>query len=240
MPDSHPLVSVLCISCAGGGASQFRNWQHSVPDSISILAVQLPGREDRFRERPYERLDDVIYDLAEACADLVKEDLAIFGHSLGGLIGFELAREFRRRQWQTPVRLFVSSVRSPELPNRHPPLSRLPRSELLKALDDLGGMSQEMLHNRELIDFWLPSLRADLGLFESYKYRPEPPLDCPISAFGSISDVRVLPFELTGWRDQTKCDFRLRYFPGNHFFLRQHGDCLVGTVSEDLQKLLKN
>ena len=137
-----------------------------------------------------------------------------------------------------PVRLFVSAGRAPQIPHRAPPIHTLPDEEFLAELRRLNGTPRELLDHEELMEVMLPILRADFALYETYLYSTEPPLNCPISAFGGLQDGRVSASDLEAWRSQTSASFSLRMFPGDHFFLKE--PLLLQALSQELQSSLEN
>jgi medium-chain acyl-[acyl-carrier-protein] hydrolase len=162
---------------------------------------------------------------------------AFFGHSMGALISFELARHLRRIHYPGPAQLFISAHRAPQLPDSNSPLHDLPDSALIDALSRLGGTPQAILQHTELMNVMLPILRADLTLCETYVYISEPPLDCPIAVFGGEQDSMVSTQELQEWRNQTRSAFTLHMLPGDHFFLHSRQNLLLGTLSGLMSRL---
>ena len=132
------------------------------------------------------------------------------------------------------VRLFVSAGRAPQIPHRGPPIHTLPEKEFLAELRRLNGTPSELLEHEELMEIMLPLLRADFAMYETYVYSNEPPLNCPISAFGGLQDHRVKDSDLEAWRAQTNASFSLRMFPGDHFFLKQ--PLLLQVLSKELEQ----
>jgi medium-chain acyl-[acyl-carrier-protein] hydrolase len=135
----------------------------------------------------------------------------------------------------SPARLFVSAAPAAQIPHRGAPTHDLPEPGFAAELQRLNGTPEELLTNKELMDIVNPSLRADFGLFESYRYSSEPPLECPISAFGGLSDEAVQRCDLEGWRDQTTASFSLRMFRGDHFFFKTTEPLLLRTLSNELR-----
>lgn len=134
----------------------------------------------------------------------------------------------------SPVHLFVSGHRAPQVPDRDPPIHALPESEFLQELRRFNGTPQAVLENAELMELLLPTLRADFAVVETYAYTPEPPLNCPIAAFGGLQDREVSGDELEAWREQTNASFVLEMFPGDHFFLHSAGSLLLQSLSQKL------
>lgn len=164
---------------------------------------------------------------------------AFFGHSMGAIIGFEIARLLRRKHYPQPLHLFVSGRRAPQIPDPNPPTYDLPHLDFLRELRRLNGTPQEVLENPEMMALMLPILRADFTLTQTYSYSAEPPLDCSVSAFGGLQDNEVDPEYLEAWREQTTGSFSLQMFAGDHFFLNASQPQLLQALSRELVELLR-
>ena len=213
----------------------FREWSDHLPADIEVCPVQLPGRGTRSMETPFSEIAPLVEALAQALVPLLDKPFALFGHSLGSLVGFELARWLRTRHRTPPVRLFVSAAPAPQVPNRHLPIHKLSERDFLAELRRLNGTPEELIDHKELMDIVLPSLRADFAMYENYRYSSEPALNCPISTYGGLSDTKVQFNDLESWRDQTSVSFSIRMFPGDHFFFKTVGPLLMRVVSKELR-----
>lgn len=234
---SPPRLRLFCFPYAGGSAAVYRGWPNALPPEIEVCAVRLPGREARLAEPSFTRADDLVPAVAEALEPLLDLPYALFGHSMGAVAAFELARELRRRGRALPVKLLLSGARAPERPNPDPPLSHLSDEDFLaevhRRYDAIPGA---VLENPELLQLLLPCLRADFAVFESYSYREEPPLDCPIAAYGGLDDPRVSGDDVTAWSRHTTGPFSVRMFPGDHFFIHGAEPAVQRAVSEELAR----
>jgi medium-chain acyl-[acyl-carrier-protein] hydrolase len=219
-PRPDATLRLLCLPYAGGGASVFRAWHEGLPPSVEVLAVQLPGRESRFREPPIRDLSELVPLLADALLPHRKAPFAIFGHSMGAAIALALCRELVRRRDALPRHLFVSGRRAPDRPARLPPTYHLPDRDFLEAMvQRYNAIPQAVLAEPELVALFLPMLKADAALIEARELPEAPPLDCPITAFGSPDDTIAPPDDIEAWRSQTRAAFDTQFFPGGHFFL---------------------
>jgi medium-chain acyl-[acyl-carrier-protein] hydrolase len=222
-------VRLFCLPYAGGGVSAFRGWADLLPQ-VEVAPIQLPGRESRIGESPVVDLDA----LTDAVVPYTDRPYAVFGHSFGARLGFELCRRLRAGAAPAPVWLFASGCQAPQLPPLHPPASVLGDDELIARLTALGGTPPEVLADPELRDLALPALRADLTYVDAYVYQAEPPLDCPITVFGGDQDPETRPDGLFGWGEHTTGAFAVRTLPGDHFFLHSARRQLLGSVASDL------
>jgi len=227
-------MRLFCFSYAGGGASVFASWPNCLPHFIEVCAIELPGREALFQKPPFTRLSPLIDEVLRSLSGVMDLPFALFGHSMGALLAFELARELRRRGAPEPATLFVSAHRAPHLPDSHPPVADLPDLELIAELQRLQGTPPEALQNRELMLLLLPLLRADFALCENYQYQTDVPLDHPIVAFGGIDDSEIEQAEILAWREHTHNVFHFKMLPGNHFFIHTAKEPLLKVMSEQL------
>lgn len=229
-------LRLFCFPYSGGGTTPFREWQALLPAAVEVSPVLLPGREARIGEPAFDRLPPLVAALDDALAPALDLPYAFFGHSVGALVAFELARALRRRGATPPVHLFVSAHPAPQLPDldrRHD----LPEDALIAELRRFQGTPEEVLDNPELMRLVLPTLRRDFAVAETYEHAPEPPLDCPLTAFGGLADPRAGRAELVPWQKQTRAAFKLRMFPGGHFFLGSHRELVLQAIAGELLSL---
>lgn len=227
-------LTLLCLPYAGGGPGAFRAWPALLPPAVEVLAIQPPGRESRLLEPPFNAVEPLLDALVPEVEAVVGRPFALFGHSLGALVAFELTRRLRRDLGVEPVWLFVAGFRAPQMPPRRPPLHQLPDDAFVDELGKLGGTPEEVLGHPQLMQLLLPALRSDIAVAETYRHEPQAPLRCPVSAFGGRADHDVLTAELAGWRRSTSGRFSLRLFDGDHFFVHSSRDQLLAAIAEDL------
>jgi len=231
-------MRLFCFPFGGGGASFYRTWTKGLPPDLELCAVQLPGRESRLREEPYTRLMPLVEALSGIIETFLDTPFAFFGHSMGALISFELTRQLRRENKNSPIHLFVSGRRAPQIESHDLPKHNLPKSEFIKELGDYNGTPELILQEPELLDIFLPCLRADFSIIETYIHEYEEPIDCPITAFGGIHDSKTKFEDLAAWRANTNLEFRLKMFPGDHFYLKNARKLLLQEIAQDLEMSL--
>ena len=208
-PEPRPNARgrLFCFPYAGGGSSVFHAWPHGLPPAVLICSVQAPGRENRARETPLDRLKPLVEVISQELIPNLDKPFAVFGQSLGARLCFEVARQLRRMQTLGLTYLFVSASYAAQLPDSDPPLHDLPDSEFLKELILFNGIPEEALKYTELIELRLLNLRADGEANETYVYSREPPLTLPISAFDGLWNHSVPQDALEPWYDQTNSSF---------------------------------
>jgi medium-chain acyl-[acyl-carrier-protein] hydrolase len=234
-PNPAARLRLICVPYAGRGASVYREWPELMGPGVEVCALQLPGRESRLRERPFTRISDALRDAAHALEDFLDIPIALFGHSMGGLFCFELARILRSQHGITPVHLFVSARRAPQLPDLRPPLRHLPDERFVNEIcRRYNGIPRAVLHDEELMSLLLPMLRADVELLETYVYQPGLPLACRITALAGREDTETCYEEIAAWEEHTTIGFQTRTIAGDHFFVHSARDQVVETVLQHL------
>jgi medium-chain acyl-[acyl-carrier-protein] hydrolase len=236
-PAGKARVRLFCFPYAGGGAYIYRDWSRGLPSNVEVCSVQLPGRQNRLNEAPLTRLSTLVEKVALAIRAYLDKPFAFFGHSMGALISFELARYLRREDAIEPMRLFVSGRTAPQLPSARAPIYNLPTPEFMEKLRELNGTPEGFFEYPELMEMALPILRADFQMIDTYTYAAEAPLDCPITAFGGLKDYEVSREHLEAWREQTTSAFTLRMFDGDHFFIHQAEPLLLRALSQELYRI---
>ncbi|HIK08382.1 MAG TPA: thioesterase [Trichormus sp. M33_DOE_039] len=233
-PNPQAELRLFCLPYAGGGAGIFREWHKELNPKIEICAVQLPGRENRLSEPAFNRLQPLITALSQAILENLNQPFAFFGHSMGGLICFELTRYLQQVYGLTPVSLFVAGAGAPHIPDTKPPIHNLPPPEFVQELRRFNGTPTAVLENQELMELISPTLRADFAVLETYIYKTSTPLSCAITAFGGLADTEVSQAELAAWQEHTTSNFSLQMLPGNHFFIHENRLELLNLLSKYL------
>lgn len=229
-------ITLFCIPFAGGGASSYNQWIKRMQDIFNVCPIQLPGREDRIAEQPYKDMRVMLNDLERAVKNVVRGPYAFWGHSMGGKIDYELEKRMEECGY-TAKCIFVSSSKVPHIPEPDP-IYHLPNAEFKERLARFEGTPQELLHDQKLLDFFLPMLRADFMLDETYYSNSVKRLQCPIVAFGGDTDGEVSMEEMEEWKMYTENYFEIQIFCGGHFYIREHEDDVIQAVMKQLGKYL--
>ena len=227
-----PAYELVCFPHAGGGGSAFGTWQQHT-DRLRVSAARLPGRERRFAEPAIDDLTELVGSLAGALVDVTERPYALYGHSMGALVAFEVARELRRRELPLPEALFVAGCEAPDIVDFER-VHDLPREDLVAWLRTTDGLDPEAFEYPGLIDLMLPTIRADLGAAERYSYRPEPPLPVAIHLLRGRQDHQVEVAGDSGWGTHTSRVCTVTDFDGGHFFVRDHEREVVALIETEL------
>ncbi|MDQ2588937.1 thioesterase II family protein [Saccharothrix yanglingensis] len=212
---------LVCFPHAGGSASWYHPMSHALAPDVSVLAVQYPGRQDRRGEVPLDDVGAIARQVAPLVADLPGGPPALFGHSMGALVAFEVARLMTGKHDEAPAHLYVSGRRAPDR-HRSEAVHLMDERGLLAEVAALGGTGAANLRDRDLVAMVLPPLRADYRAVETYRHTPGEPLTCPVTVLTGDADPKTTAAEAEGWREHTTGAFDLRVYPGGHFFLTDH------------------
>lgn len=213
-------IRLLCFAHAGGGASFFSRWGSLLGDDIEVCRVALPGREARRQEPTYTKMADLIDPLFEALKPFMDEPFAMFGHSMGAAVAYEIARKCEANGLSQLRHVVVSGRRAPHLPARRRAFYDLPKEQFLNVLHSLSGTPDSVMADEGLLEVFLPSLRADFELIETYLPLPGGILKTALTAYCGTHDPEVDYSELSAWRHTTCGAFKSRVFSGNHFYLQ--------------------
>jgi medium-chain acyl-[acyl-carrier-protein] hydrolase len=236
---SNPQASfrLFCFPFAGGAASAFREWRFAQGADLEVVAVELPGRQKRLDEPLLRQASLLVKDVLDELP--VDRPYAMFGHSMGALLIFELARALANTNAR-PAHLFVSAYRAPHLPQRTRLKHLLPEDELVEEVKRMEGTPQELIEHPEALEIILNLVRADFAVVEGYSYTEAAPLTCPITAFGGTQDDDVSEQELEQWELHTTGRFRLQMMAGNHFYLYGAREQILSSIRADLGLKARN
>jgi medium-chain acyl-[acyl-carrier-protein] hydrolase len=208
----------------------FTRWQKCSSAATQILAVELPGHGRRVKDAFFTDFRLLAQAAAQALIPHLGASFVLFGHSMGALLAFEVARELEFRMGRSCISLIVAGARAPHLRALDRSLHTLQRDELIEELRSMNGTPSELLQNNQAMDFLLPIIRSDLRLLATYVPSPGPKLRCPIAAFGGVDDPSVTSEQLLEWRKYTSNRFSAKMMRGDHFFLTSSADELVHEI----------
>lgn len=232
-PQTKAKLRLFCLPYGGGDASLFHAWptalSSDLQEVVEICPIELPGRAHRLRERPlFTTIESLVEALVPPDPELsplypyLQRPFALFGASVGGLIGFELARALTDQYACSPVALCVAAARAPHQPSLFSldGAEQFSEADLLEQLRRYGGTPEYILADTRIMELALPKLHADSLLAATYTCRPDVKLTCPITAIGGTDDPLVSAADLAGWQSHTSSTFQFHLLPGDHFFVR--------------------
>ncbi|MEU3856585.1 alpha/beta fold hydrolase [Streptomyces sp. NPDC028722] len=226
---------LLCLPHAGGSASFYFAVSKALSPAVDVRAVQYPGRQDRYDEPLAGSIQELAQGVFRALGDGQDTPLALFGHSMGAMVGFELAR-LLEAAGRPPAMFFASGRRGPSLV-RTETVHQGDDAQLIAEVTKLDGTDAALLEDEELLRMVLPVLRADYRAVETYRRAPGPRLSCPVVAMTGDADPRLTPDEARTWAEETDGAFELRVFPGAHFYLVAQQEAVVAEVEAALRRL---
>jgi medium-chain acyl-[acyl-carrier-protein] hydrolase len=234
-PVESPSIRLFCIPYAGGSASIYNDWIVAAPDWLQVCSVELPGRGRLVTESLATSLIELAQTISSAVYPYTNKPYAIFGHSMGALLAYEVASQLESLRRNQLCKLFVSGCGAPFLPRKKPPISHLPDDELLVHLRAMEGTPDEILAHPELIELLLPVLRSDFAICEEYRLIRVHLLQAPLTALSGEHDEDTPEGDMQMWRRLTTGDFRSLTFPGGHFFLNESENDVLSAVCRELE-----
>lgn len=237
-PEPSAPLRLWCFPYAGAGAAVWHPWAAPLAETADLVAIRLPGRESRLMETPATRIGPLADALATEIAPYSHEPYALCGHSLGALLAHETARRLRAAGRPSPVALIASGARAPHCPRTEPDLHGLPDDAFIDQVDQrYQGIPKELLANREFLELFLPALRGDLEIFETYVHTPDEPLAIPLLALGGTEDPRVSRDQTLAWQAHTTGRFEAEFFSGGHFFTQTQHATVTARVATFLRQV---
>lgn len=234
-PGPEARLALFCFCHAGGGASAYREWVGQLHPALAVRPVQYPGREQRFNEPACQSMDALAEGVLAALEPHTGTPFAFFGHSLGGLLAYELTQRLLARGGPLPAHVFISAARAPHTALPREPLYDLPDDELLARLRTMGGTPQRVLDEPELMQLFLPLLRADFTIADTYRRPAEDPLlPVPVTTFEGAEDDEVNPEKIAAWSERVGGRHGHVRLPGDHFFLQTSRDRVLEVVEREL------
>lgn len=227
----QPRLRMFCFPFAGGGASAFSGWQSRLDADVTVVPVQLPGREGRMAEPRFTDLSSLVADLADHLGPELDQPHVFYGHSMGAVIAYALAQHRWRLGERLPTALFLAAHRAPHLPA--PPAFRdsLPDEDLVKVLADLGGLPRVLLNHPEWLAALLPVVRDDLMLCKGVAALDRTPLPVPLHALAGADDRLVTVPEIRAWARYSSSLSNVSVLPGGHFFQREREQAFLTRIS---------
>ncbi|QWI15044.1 thioesterase [Bacillus wiedmannii] len=231
-------IKLFCIPFAGGSAVVYSKWKKLMDPFIVVNEVELAGRGRRMNEPLIDNMEEMVEDIYYSIKDYITEPYAIFGHSMGGLLTYELCHKLQKEGYPDPVHVFVSGRKAPQLKARRKIIHDLPNEEFISEILKYDGMDKSIFENKELADIFLPILKADFKLIETYEFnQPFNLLNFDISVFHGIDDKAVDFEELSHWSEVTKKESKIYTFPGGHFFINEYTEQVVNKINETFSSL---
>ncbi|MFY0631881.1 MAG: thioesterase [Flavobacteriaceae bacterium] len=224
---------LFCLHFGGGNQFSLLKLKKSISPSVNVVFLEVPGRGKRLREPLLTNLDSMALDIYKQVKSHLKndEDYILFGHSLGGMLIFLVSRLLRDNYDKMPIHLIPSGVKAPKFNNDGKIIfHQLTESNFKKELFNLGGIPKEVMADKELLDFFLPILKADFTAIETYKYVESEPMDIPITALSGLEE-NISVEDLKKWNNETTKEVEIMQFKGDHFFVLNELDTIGNLIN---------
>src|SRR5262245_10042220 len=231
-PTEDAAVRLICFPHAGGAATYYFPLSRSLAPAVDVVAVQYPGRQDRRFERAIDDLRELADLIAIQLRPWFDRPVALFGHSMGATVAYEVAR-LLERDGMTPLGLFASGRRAPSI-SRHESVHLRDDSGIVRALRELSGTHSAVLGDAELLNVVLPAVRSDYKAVETYRHPGGPELSCPICVLVGESDPMTSVAEARAWQAHTTASCRVEVFPGGHFYLEPQAQNVMTTIVREV------
>ncbi|MCP4219507.1 MAG: thioesterase [bacterium] len=232
-------MKLFCFPFAGGSAAAFNKWRQYLDKDIEIHPVEFSGRGRRIYDPLYDSIEEAVTDIHGIIGGQMNEGpYAFFGHSMGGIIAYELARKVRDNNEKEPLHVFYSGRGAPHVEGKeYKKFYDLPEEEFKKEIIDLGGTPKEFFEYPELLDVLMPMLRSDFKIAETYeRVKDQKPFGYDISVLLGKKE-EVTPEQMVGWREVTRGVCSVHYFEGDHFFINEQPGRVVKVVNNTLKNL---
>ncbi|MEM1323015.1 MAG: alpha/beta fold hydrolase [Bacteroidota bacterium] len=228
-------INLFCLPFAGGSKYAYRAFEEKAPLNVNMIPLDIPGRGLRMAEPSLDDLREIARDVLQQIRSRLSEPYAIYGHSMGTMIGFELVHLIIKEGLPAPLHLFFTGGGGPSAREDDDPKHLMDRPTFIKAIKELGGMPEEILANDEMLEFFVPILQTDFKAVETYAYIERPPLNIPIDVFiGEDEDISLE--EAQAWEKESSLPIDLQQFPGHHFFIFEYVDQILEHIANKLSK----
>ncbi|MFH9068578.1 thioesterase II family protein [Streptomyces alboflavus] len=224
---------LICFPHAGAGAAAYADWVRWLPPEIELVAVQLPGRQNRIAEQSFTEVGPLVNALTHALRPVMDGSFSFFGHSCGAALAYELTTALRARGRRGPEQLFLSGRAAPDVTGIRQ-LHELSDEEFSNAVLELGGIDPEIAADEFVMSVLLEVLRADFGLWERHQMKSEEPLDCLITALGSDADPQAPLHSVRRWREHTNAQYSERIYAGGHFYFLEKAAEVVSFIGSKM------
>ncbi len=229
-PQPEATLRIFCFPFAGGGASIYRGWGKLFGSKVEVCPIQLPGRENRFSEPAFKEARALAQALASQLQLYSDKPFVMYGHSMGALVAFELTRVLQANGMTMPEALILGAHRAAHLPRTRETLYNLDDKAFIDRLQRFGGFPEEVLASADLLQFLMPTLKADFTLCDTYVYTEQEPLNCPIHIFAGAADPEAPPSVMEAWCQHSNTDTQMHIFQAGHFFIRSDLERVVDTL----------
>lgn len=237
-PAPNAMIRLFCFPYAGGSAQIYSDWYEYLPSTIEVIAIQYPGRGSRFVDPLIGSCEAMVAAILPHISPALTKPFVFFGHSNGGLVSFELARALQRQGVKQQLHHFISAKRAVHLPKVIEPMHNLPEKEFKRRLEELGGTPPEILAQQELMSLFIPILRSDFSLSETYQYQQTDKLACDTTLLYGLQDKDIPEKDVLAWQELVSKPIEAYPFVGDHFFINSVKTQVLALLKQKLNHMI--
>lgn len=226
-------ANLICFPYAGGSKFSYNKFIEVAPGNLTLIPIELPGRGARFDERLIYNANELVDKLFNQIKSYLYDPYAIYGHSMGSLIGYLITRRIIKENLPQPLHLFFSGAKAPYMLQYEPAAHLFEKEELIASLHKMGGIPERILNNDNLMRILEPIVRADFQVINTYEYKSAGAMDIPISVIvGSDEGISYQQAQL--WQRETTLKINVNEFQGDHFFIFHHAAEIMELIHSRL------
>lgn len=233
-PKKEKDYRLFCFPYAGGSAAVYSTWNDFLPDNVELVAIQPPGRANRWSEKLHASVTEMVDDLVHAIPAWLDRPYMIYGHSLGSSVAFEMLHALEQKKLRLPERFFAGARRAPHYPPRTAPIHEYPLEEFKSEIKKLNGTPDSILNDPDMMEILVPVLRKDFKAAYTYHRDPFSKIDCKVSIFGGAADNTVAQEDLLGWQEHFATTMDMYIVDGDHFFLDDNTKVIVDRICDGI------
>jgi surfactin synthase thioesterase subunit len=237
-PNPNADLRLICFPYAGGSATIYMSWVKFLPKNVELVIVQPPGRGTRMFEQAFSTMASLTTELLKVFPNYIDKPYIFFGHSLGSRVAFELTKQLQILSLPLPQYFIASGSRGPHIASTKKSIHHLPDDEFIAELKRLNGTPQAVIENKELMELFLPLLRADFEIADNYCFTGNVSFNCPIFVLSGEEDIDITQFHLESWGDFFNSTAEVHMISGNHFFIDSHKVLVLEKVNDIITKVL--
>jgi surfactin synthase thioesterase subunit len=228
-------ANLICFPYAGGSKFSYNKFAEVAPGNLTLIPIELPGRGARFDERLIYNADELVDKLFHQIKSYLFDPYAIYGHSMGSLIGYLITKRIIKENLPQPLHLFFSGAKAPHMLQYEPAAHLFEKEELIASLRKMGGIPERILKNDNLMRILEPIVRADFRVINTYVHKDTEAMDIPISVIiGSEEGISLEQSQL--WQKETIIEIKVDEFQGDHFFIFHHAEQLMALIHSRLME----
>ena len=231
----NPKHRIFCFPYAGGSALFYAKWYTHISSHVDVFPIQLPGRESRMKEKPIRDMNEALERIIRHIEPLLTENYSFVGHSMGSIMAYEVAKRLAQKKCKMPERIYISGALPPDLLGQSEKIHEMSDEDFCNRLMGYDNLQPDMLEHEEFYKFFLPIIRADFEMIETYRPMGYWKMPCDVTILSGTEDPFVPIENLEQWDRYCEKKPDIVTFSGNHFFLKEHVEEVCGIINENMK-----